>query len=179
MKIAISGSQGTGKSTLIKAIEDANLLPDYTFIKEIVRSLREQGVKINREADHISQCKILEEHYKNHFRYFHFLTDRCAVDAYVYALYDYLHGKYTFEEHKQHEALFLSSMGFYNLFFYLPIEFKLTNDGIRDMDIQYQKDIDNLFRIVYTRHRIPYQILSGNVKTRLTSFLQIVREYKH
>lgn len=173
MKIAISGSQGVGKSTLLAAIDKVKeeYFPNYIFIKEIVRTLKDQGIRINRDADHYSQCKILEEHYKNTFRYPNFITDRCAVDAFVYAIYDYTHGKYSFEEHKEHEKRFLETIKEYDIFYFLPIEFEIEKDGVRDTDKLYQKEINNLFLTVYKKYNISYQILSGTVEERLKRFL--------
>jgi len=170
MKIAISGSQGVGKSTLMAKIEDMHIPERYVFIKEIVRTLKNQGIKINRDADYFSQCKILEEHYKNTLRYESFITDRCAVDAFVYATYDYLNGKYTFEQYKQFENIFLECIRQYNIFYFLPVEFEIEKDGVRDIDKQYQKEINDLFITIYKKYEIRYEILTGTIEERLRKF---------
>lgn len=170
MKIAISGSQGSGKTTLLNVIKEKRSFPEYTLITEIVRTLIQQGVQINRGADHISQMRILEAHYKNILREENFITDRCAVDAFVYATYDYLQGNYTYQEHKQHEEIFLSCIKSYDLFFYLPIEFSLQEDGVRDTDVDYQQEIHRLFLTIYKKYKLNPIALTGAVKDRLNSF---------
>ena len=37
----------------------------------------------------------------------------------------------------------LLSLGDYDKFFYIPVEFEITEDSVRDTNKQYQKDIDN------------------------------------
>ena len=168
MKIGVSGSQCVGKSTLIKALSKDPHLKGYTFVDEIVRSLIKSGVKINKEADHFSQCAILEEHYKNTLRYSELVTDRCVVDAFVYGLYNYLQKKFTYKEHKEHEGLFLSALSEYDHHFYLePLGF-LEEDGVRDIDLAYQAEIDSLFRKVYKKYHIKHTILpKKNTEERL------------
>jgi predicted ATPase len=174
MRIAISGAQGTGKSTLMADLELNTKLTGMVFVKEIVRSLAAQGFKINREADHFSQCKILEEHYKNQLRYRNMITDRCSIDAFVYATYDYLQGKYTLEEHLEHEQMMLRTLNDYDMYFYIPVEFNMTSDGVRDTDVKYQKAIDDLFKVIYDKYDIQPLILKGSVEQRKQEFLSNV-----
>jgi nicotinamide riboside kinase len=176
MKIAISGSQCVGKTTLLNAIEN-NLtsFKGYNLLREIVRTLMNQGVKINKGADHNSQMRILEAHYKNILTYPKFITDRCAVDAFVYATWDYIQGHYTYQEHKQHEEVFLSCIQSYDLFFYLPVEFPLQKDGVRSEDIEYRKQIDKLFLVIYDRYGIQFTALTGDVPERIQNFSDVVK----
>jgi predicted ATPase len=174
MRIAISGSQGVGKSTLMADLELNIKLKGIVFIKEIVRSLAMQGIKINREADHFSQCAILEEHYKNQLRHRNMITDRCSIDAFVYATYDYLQGKYTLEEHLKHERMMLRTLNDYDQYFYIPVEFEMSVDGVRDTDVKYQKAIDDLFKVVYDKYDIQPIILKGSVEKRKQTFLENV-----
>ena len=176
MKICISGPQGVGKSTLLKAIEELDAAKDFVLIKEIVRTLAKQGVKINKGADHDSQCRILEQHYKNAISIPKFITDRCSIDAFTYATWDYIEGKYTYEQHKIHEALCKESLNQYDLHFYIPIEFAMSEDGVRDTDIEYQKKIDILFRENYKRLNVKPIILRGSVEDRVVMFTSSVND---
>lgn len=174
MKISISAAQGTGKTTLMNVLKENSILKNYTFITEIVRSLIHQGVKINKGADHNSQCRILEEHYKNLLRYDNFITDRSAIDAFVYATWDYLNGNYTYEQHKVHEQMFLDCVKNYDMFFYIPVEFDLVEDGVRDADKQYQKEIAELYIKTFKKYNIKFVSLRGSVKKREEKFLEIL-----
>lgn len=177
MRIAISGAQCTGKTTLMKKIcsNAASELDKYTVATEIVRTLMAKGVKINKGADHESQCKILEAHYHNILNHSNLLTDRCAVDAFVYSTWDYLKGNYSFDQHKEHERIMLSCLPSYHLYFYLPVEFEMTADGVRDTDKIYQKEIHELFITIYRKYNIPYIELKGSVEERFNRFITYLK----
>jgi nicotinamide riboside kinase len=168
MKFAISGAHSVGKSTLVNELTtNKGKLKDYEFITEIVRSLAKQGIKINKGADHVSQMIILEEHYKNILRYNKMLTDRCALDAFAYATWDYLNGAYSYEQHKQHEAIFLDTIKSYDLIFYIAPEFEIVDDGFRSLDSKYQKEIHVIFLKLIQKHRLNVITISGTVEERL------------
>lgn len=174
-KITISGAQGTGKSTLITAIEDriANnpsweAFKDHVLIKEIVRTLVLKGIKINKGADHNSQVAILNQHYLNTLVHDEFISDRCSLDAYVYSLWDYINGNYTYEQHKIHQKMFEDSLKKYSLMFYIPVEFELVDDGFRNTEVDYQKEIDSLFNKVIFDYNLEVINLSGSVEERIS-----------
>ena len=54
MRIAFTGAQGTGKTTLISKLKYA--MPNYVIYDEVVRKLVKRiGISINREVDDYSQ----------------------------------------------------------------------------------------------------------------------------
>lgn len=172
MKIAISGASSVGKTTLLNEIEKNNKgFEDHILIREVVRSLIAKGVKINKGADHESQCRILQAHYDNILSHKNFITDRCAIDAFVYATWDYLNGNYSFKEHKEHEQIFLSCLSSYTHFFYLKPEFAIVPDGVRDIDVNYQSEIHRLFEVVFEKYSIKPAYLTGSVEARFEWFL--------
>lgn len=167
MRFALSGAHSVGKSTIIKEIQDKNLFPNNTIITEIVRTLAAQGIKINKGADHKSQMIILEEHYKNTLRFEKMITDRCALDAFAYATWDYLNGAYTYAEHKEQEAIFLDTIKNYNLIFYIAPEFDIVDDGFRSTDAIYQKAIHDIFNKLIKKYDLPVCYVSGTVEQRV------------
>jgi len=171
-KIAIIGSHSCGKTTVTNALKQKEELKDYVFIDEIVRTLAKQGVKINKGADHASQTRILEEHYKNIFKYSNFVTDRSAIDAFTYATWDYLHGNFTYEEHKTHERIFLDCINSYSYVFYIPIEFDIVPDGFRNTEKDYQKEIDELFVKIIQKYNIKTTRLTGTCENRVRQFCE-------
>lgn len=173
MKIAISGSQNTGKTTLLNLLKQEG---GVVFLTEIVRQLVTEGILINKNADHRSQCLILEQHYRNCLKYDSFVTDRGAIDAFVYATQNFLDRKFSFQEHKEHETLFLSSLPYYDYHFYLPPLGFIEDDGVRSNDQAYQKDIDRIFKTVYKRYNIPFFELKGNPSEKKESFVRILNQ---
>jgi len=170
MQIAISGTFSVGKTTLLDKIKDSGEFNDFTLIREVVRTLAKQGIQINKGADVFSQTKILEQHLKNALSYDNMISDRCAVDAFVFATYDYLKGNYSYDDYKKFEAIFLDAIKSYNKLFYIPIEFDIVDDNFRSLDKEYQKDIDSLFKMIFKRYNLSYIELKGTVKERFNLF---------
>jgi nicotinamide riboside kinase len=175
-KIALCGSQSVGKSTVINALKQKEELKYYVFIDEIVRKLvREENVKIDKNSTHDSQMRILEEHYKNIWKYRNFISDRCALDAFVYATWDYVHGKFTYAEHKIHESVFLDCIKSYDYIFYIPIEFDIVPDGFRNTQKDYQREIDELFVKVIQKYNIKSNKLTGTCENRVRQFCEALK----
>ena len=63
MKIAFTGAQSTGKTTLLN--EMRYIVSNYTFIDEITRSVAKQGVSINESGTDSTQMLIMKSHFKN------------------------------------------------------------------------------------------------------------------
>lgn len=167
-RVVISGVQSSGKSTLLGAIKP--LVGEMPIYEEIVRSMVKRGVKINKDADHESQCLILKEHYRNSLLNGEFISDRGAIDAFVYATWSYLNGDFTYEEHKEHEAIFLSCLPMYTHHYYLPIEFEAIEDGVRDVNEAYRHELERLYYLTYHKYNIPYVELRGTVDSRRGAF---------
>ncbi len=167
-RIILSGVQSSGKSTLLKDIRLD--VPELTIYDEIVRTLIKKGVKINREADHESQCAILKAHYENSLANDEFISDRGAIDAFVYGTWSYLNGDFTYEEHKIQEQIFLGCLPRYTHNFYLPIEFKAIEDEVRDTNEEYREELERIYYMTYDKYDIPFVELRGSVDERLGIF---------
>lgn len=169
MRIAIVGAQGTGKTTLLNQVE--KMYGDsFLYIKEIVRSLhKEKSIKINKEADFDSQMMIFEKHAEN-AKLSDFISDRSAIDAFVYSYLNFKKGKFSESEFTEFESIFLSIIDSYDKIFFIPIEFELKSDGFRDTDKVFQKEINDLFLEVFYLYDINFISLSGTVKERLNRF---------
>ena len=51
MRIAITGTQGTGKTTLLKVLQKIEpYKSQYTFVTELTRKLHEKGYPINEQG---------------------------------------------------------------------------------------------------------------------------------
>jgi len=167
-RVVLSGVQSSGKSTLLEDMKkDVGDMPIY---EEIVRTLIKSGIKINKEADHYSQSEILKAHYRNSLLNGEFISDRGAIDAFVYGTWSYLQGEFTYEEHKEQEAIFLSCLPMYTHHYYLPIEFEAVSDGVRDTDEEYRKELERIYYMTYRKYNIPFVELCGDVDSRLRTF---------
>lgn len=173
MKISLSGCQGTGKTTLLKKIEEeAGLF----CIKEVIRELKaKHNISFNKECNYRSQLLILNTHLQNALIYPNFITDRSSIDAFVYAIYSYQQKVFTEEEFRNFKRLFQVTLPLYDKFFYLPIEFDLKDDGVRSMDDTYRNETDKIFRGIFKEYRINFIELKGSVEDRVKDFKNYIK----
>ena len=148
MKIAFTGAQSTGKTTLLNLIRDKNY--EFNYVDEVTRRIkREYNLPINESGGDITQSMIMADHIANVYRKGdHDVTvlDRCAVDGVVYTQWLYNNGqvkKATLDHAKlmfemlieEYDAIFITS----------PVDVELVDDGERSTNIEFREDIQSLF----------------------------------
>jgi GTPase SAR1 family protein len=87
MKIALSGPQGVGKTTILNKMKNDSWFQkmNLEYIQEIVRNIvKKYNIKINDVGNDDSQLLIANTHYFNFFKN-NFVTDRCILDNFIYA----------------------------------------------------------------------------------------------
>lgn len=181
-RIILSGVQSSGKSTLLRGIKATHIdkpscQPKIVCIEEPIRRLVEtENIKINRDGDFTSQMRILEEHHKNTFLYRDFITDRGAVDAFVYAQWSYINGKFSTQEFLKLEEIFLRTLPRYNLFVYLESSSMPVADDIRDVDYNYIKELERLYTLTYDVYLPNTTLLYLEEHTSLSERIQLLSE---
>lgn len=181
--ISFSGAQSTGKSTLLN--QCANQLNPHRYypeqfemVPEITRTLNKQfGVSINQHCSGFTQTLILSKHVENYLNYINgnnsVIMDRCIWDGLVYTKYleskGFINGKH-FVDLAYH--LFDQIIGSISVVFYTdPTDVKLTDDGVRSLDISFRNDIIELFN--ETKYLVQLKtnliMLSGSVEERMNT----------
>lgn len=178
MKIAFTGAQSTGKTTLLDAIKsNQDYRYNYEFIDEITRRMVKKGLKINEAGSNTTQLLIMNEHIKN-LLYENVIMDRCALDGIVYTHWLYNQGnieKWVFEYAYN---VFKHYKDRYDYIFYLKPEFKLVDDGVRSTNIQFRDEIVTLFEKYSQEISIPLINLTGTVEERVQEVNKIVNNDK-
>lgn len=173
MRIAITGAQSTGKSTLLRFLKNDDDLKGFEFIDELTRKIAAKGININEEGSNMSQIFTVTIHAENIVKD-HFISDRCALDGLVYT-------KWLFDQGKVDQWILDYAVGVakeviprYDYIFYLPPEIPIEDDGIRSADVKFRDDIVALFE-KYTRELdIKLIELSGSVKDRARLFKKVL-----
>lgn len=144
MRIAFTGSHGTGKSSVARRLIDYPKLFHYKLVDGASRSCKDSGYTINQDADRLSQLMILIRQIdleKNAHR--NYISARSSLDPLAYA--EELTKRKGWDDFYIEQYRMLAYSHFYTTYdalFYFPITFKLEYDGVRPMDEEYQYKID-------------------------------------
>ena len=166
MKIALSGAQSTGKSTLIRALKEDPLFSDFEVFSNITRQLSQSGYKINELGEDKTQLEMMRIHSENASVLGSAIYDRCVIDSYVYTLYLYRQGQvdkktlnYAYNKMKENYKK-------YDIIFYIKPEFDIVEDGVRATDITFRDEILKIFEEVLKEENIKTISLSGSIQER-------------
>ncbi|MBR5297532.1 MAG: ATP-binding protein [Parabacteroides sp.] len=164
MKYIFVGTQSTGKSTILRQFQS-----EYNVITEVVRRLAKEGVKINEMGDEEGQWAIFNEYKKLFSEQDNYISDRGLVDVCAYTKYLVDQGSidesiYT-EQLKQLKEFVRDVQATY---FYFPIEFPVVADGVRSVDENFRKAIDENIRAIMKEAKINHVIITGSVEHRVS-----------
>lgn len=176
MKIGICGAQGTGKTTLLN-----NIIRDLPELENkenysVAGKLKQAGI-FRQIPTTLLQFMLMERH-----RYLlsledSLVTDRTVVDSFAYAVFERKinaieenHLKFLMEEVE-------NLLPLYDVIFYLPIEFKIENNGIRSTDYEFQKEIDSYIKM-YSLTRANIIKLNGTIEERTSAALKVISKLK-
>lgn len=177
MRIAFTGAQGTGKSTLVDI-----LMKKYNFQRASApqRILKEinPNFPINQDTDNLSQSAItaiyIMELIKNNSNY---ISDRSLIDAFAY-----MDASKNISDNDKAKLLnyYESFIELYDCIFYIPIEFEAEEDGIRVTDKDYQKEIDeNILKYINKYNsKVKIITITGSIEERLIKIEGILNAYK-
>lgn len=175
MKIAISGAQSTGKTTLINELEKLDFFKEFNFLTEITREVKRKGFPINEDGNNLTQIFIINSHIERFYSNTNFICDRCILDGLVYTNYLYYNGKvdrwvldYAFEVYK----ILINK---YDIIFFIQPEFSIIDDGIRSTNKQFRDDIIEHFNH-YIKNCDNIVYINGDNKTRIENIIKVVKE---
>lgn len=175
MKIAFTGAQSTGKTTLLKELKrDPDLSLKYDFRDEITRRMQKKGLSINEGGSDITQLLIMNSHIKNSL-IDNVIMDRCALDGLVYTDWMCRKGKVQQWVIEYADNVFKMLIDRYDHIFYLVPEFDIEDDGVRSTDIDFRNEIVILFEKYIKALDIPVIKLTGTVEQRLNKIKETIK----
>lgn len=158
MRIAISGCQNSGKTTLLTNF--LQVWPQYATPEKTYRDLiKEKQLPHSSLATKDTQLDILsfmiqqQGDYKKDSKV---VYDRCPIDNLVYTLWCHDKGIDGFDKTfvDQTISLVKESMKSLDIIFLLRYDnsIKIEEDGLRDTNLEYIKEIDNIFDVLYQQY---------------------------
>lgn len=174
MRIAITGSHNTGKTSLLKKLWPSLEFEGYDFYKEVIREIYKLGFPFNENADDSSQLAMLALHLL-HLKSENMITDRCILDNYVYA-YMLRDKGYDISDEcvDTLQAYFVDSIKKYDIYAFCPTEFEIKKDGFRMTDKKFQEEISNEILKVINLYIPPskFILLHGETDERIKQLLE-------
>jgi thymidylate kinase len=175
LKIAFSGPQASGKSTIIKNLLDNHLnKQDYTFIKGGARKLKDLGFEINEKGDDLSQVLLFNNYIDDlvikpkQYNTKNFIYDRWLMDGVVYSEWSTSIGKnkpWVFDYGLLMLRMLCTEIDI--VFYCDPNGVPVENDNYRNIDLEYRNIITSIFENYMKEHVAPFKKL-----VRLTGSLQ-------
>lgn len=176
MKIAFSGVQCTGKTTLINEMKNLSIFDKFEFCLESIRKLQKDGFKINEDGDDNTQIAVMLSHIYN-MNYNESVLDRCLLDGMCYTEYAFRHNQISKKTYDICLKLFELGINEYDIIFYIKPEFEMIEDGTRSTNKKFRDEVQTIFEEYINKYQLKnITLLSGSVEQRME---QILNSYKN
>lgn len=186
MRIFFTGAQGTGKSTLVDML--MNEFPWLERTADITRNLVRDGIIKKEDTSKGATEEVQSIIFKAYFdelKKEDIISPRHLIDVIAYSKWLYDREGLSQEEFLDEvltttqeirrmniDSKKQKNLRDSNFIIYTPIEFAPANDGMRDLDPEYQKEIDDDILWALDRTGANYIKVSGSPEERLQQILK-------
>ena len=162
MRIAISGTACTGKTTLLKnflAVWDKYTTSEKTYRDVIAENNLPHSSETNTETQWAILNFMVDEMQKSD-KDSMVIYDRCPLDNLAYTLWAFGKGVEGFDKQFVDKCIAITkeSMRHLDIIFLLRYDpsIPIEDDGVRDTNKEYISEIDNIFGALYEQYRQNY-----------------------
>ena len=172
MKIGLTGTMSVGKTTLVKALSEMEQFKGYTCTTERSQYLNSLGIPLNHETTIEGQTVFLAERVTELMQD-RLITDRTIIDVMAFTKcarkVSYMDGD-AFEDYAKR---FVRQ---YDYIFYIsPEGMDIEDNGIRETDADYRKEIDEEIQKLLFKHRPVVYTLRGTTEERIEQIMKTIQ----
>jgi len=171
MRIGLCGTMSVGKTTLIKELSKLPQFEDFTAVTERSKYLNSLGIPLNHKTTIEGQTIFLAERITELMQP-NILTDRTIIDVMAFtecATHTSVIDADAFIEYSRR------FMPQYDYIFYIsPEGIGLKDNGIRETDTTYRKEIDESIQKLLFKYRPVYFTIKGSTEERIEQILKII-----
>ena len=172
MRIGLCGTMSVGKTTLVKALsEQVEQFKGYTFTTERSKYLNSLGIPLNHETTIEGQTVFLAERVTELMQD-RLITDRTILDVMAFTncakKVSYIDG----DAFAEYASRFVKQ---YDYIFYIsPDGMEIEDNGVRETDANYRKEIDEEIQKLLLKYRPVYYELKGTTEERINQMMKII-----
>ena len=172
MRIGLCGTMSVGKTTLVKALsEQVEQFKGYKFTTERSKYLNSLGIPLNHETTIEGQTVFLAERVTELMQD-RLITDRTILDVMAFTncakKVSYIDG----DAFAEYASRFVKQ---YDYIFYIsPDGMEIEDNGIRETDAKYRKEIDEEIQKLLLKYRPVYFELKGTTEERINQMMEVI-----
>jgi thymidylate kinase len=185
MKIVFTGTGSTGKSTLLKELQNNPKFNNgnIDFIDSITETAKKMGYKINENGTDETQLAIAQIHKDNiensEINKRDFVASRCMLDCYCYSRYLYNTKQIKYGTMRMIEEYLRELYPAYDIVFYIRPEFDRVENGLRSTNQEFVDSVAKIFENTIKEKKLDVCILRGTVKERMKQIYAELRRRNH
>lgn len=174
-RFLIEGAQSVGKTTLINALPSLfHNEYEVLAVAEVARSLIKYGISHDTETKPTDYYAYFSEHLKN-FNTSNgdiVLFDRSVLDVITFARINM--GRGSWVEKLGFEIAALIKPQIHGIL-YIPIEFPVVCDGVRNTDEQSRRHFDSVLLEIIQELELNHIVISGTLDSRMAAAESTIR----
>lgn len=172
MKIGICGTMSVGKTTLVNALKELPEFKDYKFATERSKYLNSLGIPLNHETTIEGQTIFLAERVTELMQE-NIITDRTIIDVMAFTHCAIKTSYIDAEAFEDYAKRFIKQYDY--IFYVSPDGMPMEDNGVRETDLEYRKEIDQMIQSLLFKHRSVYQTLSGTTEERIEKICKTIQ----
>lgn len=179
MKIAFTGTHGTGKTTLLNDAKPILAPRGMSYVTEVARRIIQRGYPLNMDANVDSYTHYINDQLnaeKAMSTSSIFISDRTLLDPLAYALVNRELPRPYIPDYfiEMMENVWLLEKKRFDTYVYFPVEFSMQIDNIRPEDENYRRAVDVKILELLKKYNVPHITVSGTPQQRLERLLKLI-----